>query len=108
MDTPHIRIEDSGAVVPFGPDVTTIGRGSHVDIRLTDPSVSQLHAEIVRRGPYAYVIDFGLSRNGTRVNGRLIAQRLLAAGDVLTFGPPRCRGGGRPAAGGGDRAEARP
>jgi hypothetical protein len=97
MDTPHIRIEDSGAVVPFGPDVTTIGRGSHVDIRLTDPSVSQLHAEIVRRGPYAYVIDFGLSRNGTRVNGRLIAQRLLADGDVLTFGSARCRVGGLPA-----------
>jgi len=94
METPHIRIEDSGSVIPLGPDVTTVGRGGHVDIRLTDPSVSQLHAEIVRRGPYAYVIDFGLSRNGTRVNGRLIAQRLLADGDVVTFGSARCRIGG--------------
>ncbi len=94
MEIPFIRIEDSGAVCPLGLSVTTIGRGRHVDIRLTDPSVSQLHAEIVRRGPYAYVIDFGLSRNGTRVNGRLVAQRLLAEGDVVTFGSARCRIGG--------------
>jgi FHA domain len=94
METPYIRIEDTGTVVPLNPHVTTIGRGSGVDVRLTDPSVSRLHAEIVRRGPYAYVTDCGLSRNGTRVNGRLVAQRLLADGDVLTFGSARCRVGG--------------
>jgi hypothetical protein len=53
-----------------------------------------LHAEIVCRGPYVYVTDLGLSRNGTRVNGRLVARRLLADGDVLTFGSARCRVGG--------------
>jgi len=94
METPHIRVEDSGAVLPISREVTTIGRGSHVDVRLDDPSVSRLHAEIVRRGPYVYVLDVGLSRNGTRVNGRLVAQRLLADGDVLTFGSARCRIGG--------------
>jgi FHA domain-containing protein len=77
--------------------VTTVGRGSHVDVRLTDPSVSVLHAEIVRRGPYAYVSDLGLSQNGTRVNGRLVARRVLSEGDVLTFGSARCRIGGIPA-----------
>jgi len=51
----------------------------------------ELHAEIVRRGPYAYVTDLGLSRNGTRVNGRLVARRVLDDGDVLTFGSARCR-----------------
>ncbi len=94
MDGPYIRIEDSGAVIPLSRDVTTIGRGSCVDVRLGDPSVSRLHAEIVRRGPYAYVTDLGLSHNGTRVNGRLVARRVLQDGDVLTFGSARCRVGG--------------
>ena len=69
MEGPYIRIEDTGDVIPLADTVTTIGRGSGVNIRLADPSVSRLHAEIVRHGPYAYVADLGLSRNGTRVNG---------------------------------------
>jgi hypothetical protein len=91
MGGPYIRVEDSGLVMPLRDDVTTIGRGRSVDIHLTDPSVSRLHAEIIRRGPYAYVTDLGLSRNGTRVNGRLVARRVLEEGDVLTFGLARCR-----------------
>jgi hypothetical protein len=91
MDGPYIRVEDSGLMMPLREDVTTIGRGKSVDVQLTDPSVSRLHAEIVRRGPYAYVSDLGLSRNGTRVNGRLVARRVLDDGDVLSFGSARCR-----------------
>jgi hypothetical protein len=94
MEAPHLQIAVTGAVVPLQPEVTTVGRGSFTDITLTDPSVSVLHAEIVRRGPYVYVSDLGLSRNGTRVNGRLVAKRLLTDGDALTFGSARCRIGG--------------
>jgi hypothetical protein len=94
METPHIRIEATGAVIRLRLDVTTIGRGQAVDVRLDHPSVSKLHAEIVRRGPYAYVSDLGLSRHGTRVNGKVVAQRLLENGDVLSFGSQRCRVGG--------------
>jgi predicted component of type VI protein secretion system len=91
MDGPYIRIEDNGLIMPLRENVTTIGRGRSVDVHLADPSVSRLHAEIIRRGPYAYVTDLGLSRNGTRVNGRLVARRVLEEGDVLTFGSARCR-----------------
>src|SRR6266571_1116666 len=91
MEGPHIQVASTGAQLPLQPDVTTVGRGTHVDIRLNDPSVSLLHAELVCRGPYVYVMDLGLSRNGTRVNGRLVARRLLADGDALTFGTARCR-----------------
>ena len=94
MDTPYIRIEDTGEVIPLRGEVTTVGRGLAVDVRLDDPSVSRLHAEIVRRGPYYYVADLGLSRNGTRVNGRPAARRVLEDGDVLSFGAARCRVGG--------------
>jgi FHA domain len=91
MDGAYIRVEDSGLMMPLREDVTTVGRGRSVDVHLADPSVSRLHAEIVRRGPYAYVSDLGLSRNGTRVNGRLVARRVLEDGDVLSFGSARCR-----------------
>ncbi|WP_066369240.1 FHA domain-containing protein [Herbidospora mongoliensis] len=96
MEGPFIRIEDTGEVVPLRPEITTIGRGRGADIRLTDPSVSRLHAEFVRRGPYLYVVDLGLSRNGTRVNGRPIARRVLDDGDVVSFGAARARVGGIP------------
>src|ERR1700722_9038169 len=96
MDSPYIRIEDTGATISLCNEVTTLGRGGGVDIRLDDPSVSMLHAEIVRRGPYYYVADLGLSRNGTRVNGRPIARRVLVDGDVITFGTARCRIEGLP------------
>ena len=96
MDTPFLRIEETGEVFPLRDAVTTVGRGQGVDIRLDDPSVSRLHAELVRRGPYVYVVDLGLSRNGTRVNGRPVARRVLDEGDVLSFGAARGRIGGIP------------
>jgi FHA domain len=99
METPHIRIESTGAIIRLRPDVTTIGRGKSVDVQLDHPSVSKLHAEIIRRGPYAYVSDLGLSRHGTRVNGKVVAQRLLDNGDVMSFGSQRCRIGGLPSEG---------
>ena len=94
MDTPFLRVEDSGEVISLRGEVTTVGRGQGVDIHLDDPSVSRLHAELIRRGPYVYVVDLGLSRNGTRVNGRPVARRVLDEGDVLSFGAARCRVGG--------------
>jgi hypothetical protein len=96
VDTPFIRVEDTGAVVSLTGEVTTVGRGRSVDVRLDDPTVSLLHAEIVRRGPYAYVADLGLSRNGTRVNGRPVGRRVLADSDVVAFGAARCRVVGLP------------
>lgn len=94
MYTPYLRIEDTGAVIELSVDVTTIGRATGVDIRLEDPSVSRLHAELIRRGSFVYVSDLGLSANGTRVNGRPVGRRVLADGDVVTFGMARCRVGG--------------
>ncbi|HET7529536.1 MAG TPA: FHA domain-containing protein [Mycobacteriales bacterium] len=94
MDTPYLRVEDTGTVFELRGDVTTVGRGEGVDIALDDPSVSRLHAELVRRGPHVYIADLGLSANGTRVNGRPVGRRVLADGDVLSFGAARARVGG--------------
>ena len=98
METPHIRIESTGAIVRLRTDVTTIGRGKSVDVQLDHPSVSKLHAEIVRRGPYAYVSDLGLSRHGTRVNGKVVAQRLLETTDQPIDHIAASAGFGTPAA----------
>jgi len=94
VDTPHLRLEETGEVFPLGSDVTTVGRGAGVDISIDDPSVSRLHAELVRRGMHVYVSDLGLSTNGTRVNGRPVGRRVLLEGDVLSFGTARTRVGG--------------
>jgi DNA-binding CsgD family transcriptional regulator len=94
VDTPYLRVEDTGSVFELRTEVTTVGRGEGVDIALDDPSVSRLHAELVRRGPHVYIADLGLSANGTRVNGRPVGRRILADGDVLSFGAARARVGG--------------
>jgi len=94
VDTPHLRLEETGECFPLRDDVTTVGRGEGVDVALSDPTVSRLHAEIVRRGSHFYVSDLGLSANGTRVNGRPVGRRVLQQGDVVTFGAARTRAGG--------------
>jgi hypothetical protein len=91
VPTPQLRVEESGETFELSAEVTTVGRGRGVDIDLHDPSVSRLHAELVRRGEHVYVSDLGLSVNGTRVNGRPVGRRLLADGDVLAFGACRTR-----------------
>ncbi|MEP6463738.1 MAG: FHA domain-containing protein [Frankiaceae bacterium] len=92
--TPYLRVEESGLVLELSADITTVGRGDGVDVSLSDPSVSRLHAELVRRGDHVYVADLGLSTNGTRVNGRPVGRRVLLDGDVLAFGAARVRIGG--------------
>jgi len=94
VDMPYLRLEDTGQVFELRGDVTTVGRGEGVDVHLEEPSVSRLHAELIRRGPHLYVTDLGLSSNGTRVNGRPVGRRVLADGDVLSFGAARARVGG--------------
>jgi hypothetical protein len=91
VQTPHLRLEESGETFALTGEVTTVGRGRGVDIALDDPSVSRLHAELIRRGEHVYVSDLGLSTNGTRVNGRPVGKRVLNDGDVLSFGACRTR-----------------
>jgi predicted component of type VI protein secretion system len=66
----------------------TIGRDSGCDLRIRwDESVSRVHAELVRVGLHWAVVDDGLSRNGTFVNGeRLSGRRRLRDGDTLVLG----------------------
>lgn len=64
-----------------------IGRGESASGRLSDPTVSDLHA-VIERGPEGYrIVDH--SRNGTTVNNARVASRLLKDGDIIGIGPFR-------------------
>lgn len=55
----------------------TIGRDQGCDIRLdADTRVSRTHAELIRVGMDWVLVDDGLSRNGTWLNGNRIAGRV--------------------------------
>jgi len=56
-----------------------------LSIVLEDPSVSDFHAKLVRRGEKWSVHD-QMSTNKTRVNGEVVLKRFLASKDVIEFG----------------------
>jgi len=63
-----------------------IGRGDDSAVRIDAAAVSRKHALLSLRAGAVTLTDAG-SRNGTRVNGtRLVGERTLAYGDVVTFG----------------------
>lgn len=87
-----LQFEDqSGAQQVFalaGERELTIGRGEDADLRLSwDPSVSLLHAVLIRLGAHWLIADEGVSRNGTFVNGaRLSGRRRLRDRDMVRVG----------------------
>jgi hypothetical protein len=66
----------------------SVGRRESADVALDwDEEVSRLHARFERIQDEWTVVDDGLSRNGTFVNGRrLSGRRRLSNGDSLRFG----------------------
>lgn len=76
------------ATLPAGTNRLTVGREPGNDVELPwDSEVSRLHAQLERVGRDWVVVDDGLSRNGTYVNGeRLVSRHRLKDGDVLLIG----------------------
>ena len=66
----------------------SIGRDDGCDIALPwDAAVSRLHAQLDRIGPNWTLVDEGLSRNGTFLNGdRINGRRGLRDGDTFVLG----------------------
>jgi pSer/pThr/pTyr-binding forkhead associated (FHA) protein len=69
-------------------DRVSIGRGEHNGLALPwDPEVSRTHAQLELVGGDWTLVDDGLSRNGSFVNGeRIGGRRRLVDGDVLRIG----------------------
>jgi hypothetical protein len=91
---PYLLYRDEGGrqqILPLAEQDSplTIGRGSGCNVCLGwDSGVSRAHAQLERVGGDEWmVVDDGLSRNGSIVNGeRLRQRRRLSDGDVLRFG----------------------
>lgn len=71
----------------------TIGRAADNDLALAaDPSVSRVHAALERIGGAWTLVDGGLSRNGSFVNGeRVRGRRRLIHGDAIRLGGTQLR-----------------
>ncbi len=83
---PKATIEQrDAAAVTLGPDPVLIGRDPQNDVVLDDRRVSRKHAEIrLRLGRYT-LYDLQ-STNGTYVNGRRVAEKVLDDGDKISVG----------------------
>ena len=69
----------------FAGERTRLGRSDDNDFMLASDMVSRYHA-VIDEGQGGWVVrDLG-SKNGTRVNGTLVATHLLRDGDLLRFG----------------------
>jgi predicted component of type VI protein secretion system len=75
-------------IISFDSEEIVIGREVDRGIRLDwNPHVSRVHAVLDRVGKTWTLVDNGLSRNGTFVNGkRVVGRRRLADGDVIRCG----------------------
>jgi adenylate cyclase len=86
MDQLQIHYVDLG--VPRITDVRSelsIGRTEGNDLVLNHPSVSRKHARIEARGTHWWIVDLK-STNGVKLNGNLIAESQVAAGDKILIG----------------------
>jgi FHA domain/Bacterial regulatory proteins, luxR family len=90
---PYLLYRDGGGhqrihLLEEATERVTVGRDPASDIALPwDFQVSRAHAQAERMGTEWAIIDDGLSRNGTFVNGeRLHGRRRLCAGDVIRCG----------------------
>ena len=88
---PFLLYRDEGGqrIVSLGEagERVSVGRDRQMDLSLGDEQVSLLHAELARTGSVWTIVDDGLSRNGTFVNGeRTAGRRRLRDGDEIRFG----------------------
>lgn len=73
-------------VLPLGRAVILIGRDGDSTLYLDDTGISRNHASIIHSNG-SYILKDNGSANGSFVNGEKVAERPLAHGDSIQFGP---------------------
>ncbi|SJM60857.1 DUF3662 and FHA domain-containing protein [Gulosibacter sp. 10] len=78
-------LEVNGSRIPLHRGSNVIGRGSEAQITIDDGGASRKHAEVVWDGQRAGLRDLG-STNGTKLNGRRVAQSALDPDSLIEIG----------------------
>ena len=73
---------------PLYKDVITIGRSISADIQIDDDFLSRVHARIVS-DEYRTIVEDVDSKNGIKVNSKLVERQALRHGDVIGLGKLR-------------------
>jgi Protein of unknown function (DUF3662)/FHA domain len=85
-------LEVNGTRHPLQPPGLVIGRGSDADLRINDPGISRMHAQVrvnsSGQGLQIDIIDLG-STNGIVVNGQKVRQAVLQEGSRIEIGSTR-------------------
>jgi serine/threonine-protein kinase len=76
---------NTGREYPLTKDITVLGRHSTSDVPVQDNMASRAHCHIRRDGQLYSVVDLE-SRNGTKLNGHKVTERLLSFGDRISIG----------------------
>ncbi len=76
----------SSLPIPVHRPVLLIGRHPECDFRIDLPKISRRHCCVALAYDRILVRDLG-SHNGVRVNGRVVEEALLQAGDEVAIGP---------------------
>ena len=75
---------------PLFKETMTIGRADIADIQLKNDFLSRVHARVVTT-PNGVAIEDVESRNGIRVNAKIVKHHVLRHGDIIDLGPKRFR-----------------
>lgn len=92
-ESPYFVVEAGLPTQVFvvGDGVSVLGRASDSTIRISHPSVSRQHCQLIREGPLCRVKDLA-SRLGTKINGAAFVDTgELKPGDLLQLGPVQLR-----------------
>ncbi len=76
----------SAPIIALYRPVLLVGRHLECDVRLDSPKISRRHCCIALAYDRVLIRDLG-SRNGVRVNGRVVDESRLFYGDELAIGP---------------------
>jgi pSer/pThr/pTyr-binding forkhead associated (FHA) protein len=78
--------QGASPIIALQRPVVLIGRHVDCDARIESPKISRRHCTIAMAYDRVMLRDLG-SRNGIRVNGRIVEEVRLQAGDEVAIGP---------------------